>query len=322
MKTNLIFGLVLLKMLTGCSLVTKVAVDTTGQITGKAAYEMETESSWETFASATPANLKFVEGLLFVEPKNENLLLASLKGRAGYAFGVLETRWLHEKLSGNEDESIKLEALKYYSKAISYGDRLFLEKGLNPKNFSSVLTEDNGKSKFFSMLDNALGKDELELAFYYAQALGGLINLNRTSPILLAKLPVVKNMFDWLCEKSPNFQHGACGLFYGTYEAGRPKLLGGSLEKGKKIYLDTIKNNPENHLAKVTYLIYYVIPTFDKKEFRKQKEDLAETFEEWEKGLLYSPIKENKAMNSPLNLFNAIARKQFDIIVQNEKEIF
>ncbi len=300
----------------GCSTVRSVAVSTTADLASKASYEAETENSWEMFATATPGNLKFIEGLLFVEPDNEDLLLASLKARAGFAFGVYEVKWLEERLSGNEDESIKFEASKHYSKAVYYGDRLFREKGLEPNEFSAFLID----KKLQSELDRHLDESDFEHVFYYAQALGGLINLNRSSPLLIAKLPLVKGMFDWICNQNPDFQNGSCSLFYASYEAGRPKMLGGDLEKGKNLFLSAMESYPENQLIRVNYLIYYVIPTFNEKEYKAQKSILTDKFSELAKEMIYQPGKELKS--SKLGLFNAIAEKQFEIIVNNEREIF
>lgn len=313
---RIIIGLFVLTLIYSCSVVTTVAVGTTGDLVSKASYEIESETSWNLFKDATPGNMKFIEGLLFLEPKNENLLLASLKARAGYAFGYYEVLWLEERLSGNEDESIKLEAQIHYSKAVEYGNRLFIEKGLNADKFQALLVD----KKFKSTLDSELGEDDLEHVFYYAQALGGLVNLTRNSPLLISKLPLIKAMFDWVCEKDPDFQHGACSLFYATYEAGRPKMLGGDLEKGKKLFLEAIKKYPSNQLVRVNYLIYYVIPTFDKDEYENQRDVLEEKFEELHESYIYRPG--SKLKSPKLGLFNAIAEKQFKIIKNNEQEIF
>src|SRR5690606_29325702 len=117
-------------------------------------------------------------------------------------------------------------------------------------------------------------KRAYEATAFFAQALGGLINMKKDDMVLVAQLPVAKGMFDWVCVEEPNINHGACDLFYGAYEAGRPKMLGGNPEKGKKIFLKAIELNPNNWLARVTYLQYYVIPMFDEDEWAAQKKVL------------------------------------------------
>lgn len=312
-------NLLLLAFLMSCSVVQKVAVGTTGQIAGQASYEMEQERDWEVFYQATPGNLKFIEGLLYLEPKNEELLLASLKARAGYGFGVYETLWLDERLSAREDEIVKNSLNMNYSKAIEYGLRLLELKGVELKVLQTKL-QDN---KLNDYLNKNLDKNDLELVFYTAQSMGSLVNYNRSRPILVSRLPLVKGLFDWVCEKDPNFNHGACEIFYGAYEAGRPKMLGGNLEKGRAHFLKAIEKFPYNRLARVSYMIHYVIPTFDNKEFVNQKDILEESFEELDELYIWNP--DSNRLGEELKkaaLFNAIAKKQFEIIVANEDEIF
>jgi|GEM_PF-462858 len=320
------FGIILLCFFTlsGCGTFRRVALKTASPLLMDAMSGIEGEGNWEAFRAGTPANLTLIDGLLAAAPDDESLLVAAVKGNAGYAFGVLETLYLDDKLQDIENSEYKEQAIFHYTKAFDYGLKYLQENDLSLEDLKMALKEKKGLP---GLLENQLPGDELSLnaVVYTAQALGSMINLQRENIQLVSFLPLVKGMFDWACEADPNIGFGVCQIFYGSYEAGRPAMLGGNPQKGKKIFEDFIKNHPHNWLGRVAFIEYFAIPQYDEDVYRSQKKEL-QKFSYWMKeNLKWSPAPhqhEEVFSNPRLRLYQAIAIKRFKIIKKYEKDLF
>lgn len=309
-----------LLFLSSCSSFNKMAVGASGEVIYTASFELETERNWAIFRDTALANLKLVEGLLYVNSENKELLITAIKGNAGYGFAVPETLHLKFQLSDSEESSELNKAKTMYSKALYYSEKLFLERGLTFKRLFSALRE---RGLFDRLMDAEFEdeKKDLEAVFFTAQAMGGLINLSRDKMSLVAKLPLVKALFDWVCNKDPDINFGACDIFYGSYEAGRPSMLGGNPAKGKKIFLNAIAKRPENMLLKVAYIQFYLIPMSDEKGYKQQKFYLEKKIREYKKNRFWS-MGQKTIDKDRINIYQAIAFERFKIIKKLEGEIF
>ena len=320
MKNLILFSGIIL-FLTGCGTFRKMAIGTTSGMLYQATGELETDGNWESFKNGAMGNIKLMEGLLYLAPGDDDLLASLTKGYAGYAFGVYETQYIEDKLSENDKEENLNQAIYNYSKALSYGLEYLKEQGVSWDH----LKKNIGDTKEILKDDLGTGKQDLETVFYTGQALGSLVNLQKTNMSLVALVPMAKAMFDYVCEIDPNFNHGACGVFYGSYEASRPKMLGGNPEKGKQIFLKTIKENPYNWFARAAFMEHYIVPMVDEDEYETQKEFLEEALYEFDKELRWNPFKkktEEAFKKKNLKVFQALGLKRFEIITKYEKEIF
>ncbi len=301
--------------LQSCGSMQKIAVRSTAKLLDQASKEIETEASWDFFREAAPANLKTLEGLLYTDPNNTNLLATLTKAYAGYAFGVDETLYLPEVLTEDAGGKFKELALAHYSKALNYGLRFLEQKGLHQKELFS-----NQRAASLSVLLDRKAKKDTETVFFLAQSLGGLINLQRTNVYLLSLSGVVKELVDWSCHHSPEIGHGLCAFFFGAYETSRPRMLGGNPEKGRELFLKGIKRYPENLLLPLAYMQFYLIPFQKKAEYSNLKAQLQGKFEAFKKRQNWSS--ENAARPSDYNLFNAIAKKRFELLRSIESKLF
>ena len=311
-------------VLSGCS-VQRLGIRAASGVLGTAAKEIETETNWEIFRQAVPATMKTLEGLLYVDPTNEDLLLALTKAYAGYAFGVNETLFIPERI-GDKDYRPNWEAARRnHSRALSYGVRYL---ALNDIDFlevrNAMKVSDKSLTFYFDSKLDGSDTADIEAAFFTGQAWGSLVNLQRNDARVFAQLPVAKALIDWACLKRPNFQHGACKIFYGSYEVGRPKMLGGNLPKGKQIFRDLIAKDPDNLIVRVAFIETYAIPALDEKEYKRQKAYIVKAIHKRRRGAFLPDnivAAHGKAANS-LGLFNAIAEKRFALIRLHEKEVF
>lgn len=306
-----------------CGLVQKVAVGTTADLLLEASPQPETEGNWDALREGLPANIKLMEGLLYLEPENEKLLIALIKGYAGVAFAVHETLYLKDQLKDKEASHHRQQAIVHYSKALEYADRYLQEQGTSLSELFKRMNEPKG---VVETLEDEVddGDEDLQAILFTAQSLGALINLQKTDMKMISHLPLVKGMFDWVCAKKPDINFGSCHIFYGAYEAGRPRMLGGSPEKGKRIFLDLINQYPSNWLARVTYIQYYLIPMGDEKGYREQRNYLDDATERHYEQLRWTLSKEKSSEfeKERLRAYQSVAIKRFEIIRQLEKDIF
>lgn len=315
--------LVLTATLSGCGGVQKIAVGTTAGLLYDAAYEMETEPSWEHLKDGMGPNLKVVEGLHHLSPSDEDLLVALTKGYGAYAFAIHETEALADQLAGKSVSLATERAQHFYSRSIEYGLLYFKEEGIELSDLMKATREEGGVP---ALLSKKLPSNQraFEGAAFFAQSLGGLINLKKDDMVLVAQLPIAKGVFDWVCSEKPDINHGACDIFYGAYEAGRPRMLGGNPEKGKAIFLSAIEKNPHNWLARIAYLQYYILPLSEEDDWAAQKKFFQDAEKVNAENMVWRPGRETNAAfkDERLRAFQAIALKRWSIIKKFEKDLF
>ena len=299
-----------------------MAVSTTADILKQGSLEMEQERDWDIFAQSVPAGIKTMEAMSFVDPENKNLLLSLAKAYTALGYGIYETLSLQESFSDADLTPNKNLAEMSYSRAISYGLRYLQERGV-PFDQLNLAIGNGGEVGVTQLLAKELSPkdiDDLEGVLFTAQAWGGLINMKKSIP-LMAQAPIIKGMFDWVCTAKPDIAGGVCDLLLGAYDLGRPQSLGGQPEKGRKTLTDAIARNPENLLARVAYLQFWVIPNGDEEAYKVQKTFIEDRKEQLQALKVWIPGQEKPAPNRQ-NLYDAIALKRFDIIKTFEKKLF
>ena len=291
----------------------------------EAATEMETESNFQNFKNGLPPQLKMLEGLLSLKPDDEELRITLTKGYAAYAFAVNETAFLNDYYSENELEENRNQGIYNYARALEHGLAWLSEEGVSYQDLQKATNKDNG---VVMLLANNIGDDPLELegVLFTAQSLAGLINFQKDNMSLVSQLSIAKGMFDYACGINPNLANGVCQMFYGAYEAGRPSMLGGNPEKGKQIFLNLIKKQPHNWLARVAYVQFYLIPQGDEEGYKTQRfylrkfKQLAMEEMKWAPN---SKAQKNKAFEKKrIRFYQALAIERFNIITKYEKDLF
>lgn len=325
-KTTILSLLFSTFLFTSCgNFMTKMAVGTTASLLAKASYEMETESNWQNLEKGMIANLKTVEALVYLKPDDKELLVTLTKGYAGYAFTVNETLYLYDQFEEKEKSFNKDQLIFNYSRAFRYGLRFLKENGIEFQNLVDAMKTEGALEKLF---DKELSDDTLDLegVLYTGQSLGGMINYQKTNMKMVTLLPMAKGMFDWVCKKRPDIGHGICDLFYGAYESGRPRMMGGNPKLGKKRFLNMIKKYPNNWLARLAYVQYYLIPQYDEEGYKLQKPYLEKALELHNKEMKWlpgDPIATSEVFSiKRIRLYQAISVERYKIIKKYEKEIF
>ncbi len=311
-------------LITSCSSLNQMAVNSSSDLLYQASFELEKEGNLEMFKNAVPANLKLLESLLSQSPKNEELLALLTKGYAGYAFVVNETDFLEkeweEKNSSNELEA----AILNYSKTIEYGKRYLALKNIFwEKEIESKVQE---PTAILNMLDKRLKNEriDVETVLFIAQALASLINLQKDNMQMISLLPLSKSLFDWACMKDPNINFGTCDIFFAGYESSRPKMLGGNPEKGKELFERAMAKYPHNWLVRSSYMQFALIPTGDQERFEKEVGIFGTYQEEFKDLNYYSPNAKSFpwSLEPRLKLYQSLALKRFQLMKKFKNKLF
>lgn len=302
--------------LVGCSL-QKMALRSATPVFEKSSEGMMKEGNWEFFKASAPGNIKFLELIWVQDQENSELLSVLIKSYSGYAYTVHETLFLEDQLKGEEESLSKKSAISFYTRALDYGLKYLEEKGITKK---ELLSSDEKKLR--DKLKKLDEKDFMAI-LYTAQSWGSLINLQKDNVALVSQLGQVKTLFDFVCSKKPDIDQNVCDIFYGQFYAGRPKMLGGDPEKGEEIFLKAIESHPKNLLIRISYIQHVIVPAMDQEKYEKVSAHVREELEKWENMNRDSLENESPYSQVPgLNLYNAIAKKRFEIIEKNKKSIF
>jgi len=313
-----LWTLSLLLGLTSCGSFQRWSIRSASPMFKESSHKLTREGHWEFFKASAPGNLKFLE--LFAQHDPSNIVLQGVlaKGYAGYAFAVHETLAFGDELDEKENSESKKDAIFFYTRAMDYGLDYLTHKGLTRKDLLS-LEDQELKNKFNSKLD----KDDHSAVLYTAQAWASLINLQKDNIALVSQIPKVKNLFDWVCGENPSIDSGVCDIFKAQYEATRPRMLGGSPEKAEILYKEAIIKYPHHLLIRVALIQTVYMPAFEKEKYEAEAKVLKEEFIKWEN--LNRDNLENTSEyknDQDLNLFNAIAKKRFEMIEKNKTKIF
>lgn len=320
---KLVVSTLFLGLLSSCGSFNKVAVNSASDLLYKASGSVESEGNYELAKLGLPGNLLLLEGLLSESKNNDEILATLTKGYAGLAFGFNEADHMIDTWENKPEEANKKLALMNYSKAINFGMRYLKQKKINWEDLKSQINDANSLMHLFDKnLSNE--KIDLETMMFTAQSLGSVINLQKDNMTLVSELPIVKAMFDWVCMKSPSLNFGTCDIFYGTYEAGRPKMLGGNPEKGKEIFEKAIAKHPHNWLIRVSYIQFYLIPMADEEGFKVQMDYLKSKSTEFYQSQMYQPTPMifDWAREDHLRLYQSIAMKRFELFEKYKKQLF
>ncbi len=306
-------------LLVGCGSVDRMAIGTQARLMEQGSDVVLRERSWEWFRQSTPPTLQLLEGLLIQDPRNLVLRRNLVKGYAGHAWAVSETLAWEERVRDLERRPAQAEALDLYARALSHGWAYLAQKGVSKDELLRSSDEE-----ITGLLDRQLGEDDRLALLYTGHAWGSAIQLNTGDLALVAQVPKVKAVFDWICKRWPDIERGFCPLFYAQYEVSRPKMLGGNPARGEEIFQEYFRRQPHNLLARVLRLQVAVVPSGDEEEYRAEMDKLESGLADFERLLspTAGPNTSSFAGHPDFNLYNAIARKRFELMRANEKLLF
>jgi len=313
-------GLSLILLFSGCGSFAKKGLEMSTPLIYQSSLEAEKEYDYKMMEAALPADLKLVEGLLNVLPENLDLLVTVIKSYTVQAYAFDEIKFLDEKWNDIDNGTARSNALFNYSKAIRYGQTFLKLHDLELAHLQKKINADNEIERLLSGKFAESDRD-LEGVLFFAQALGGMINLNRDRMDYLSYLPLAKKMVDWVCKNKPDTNFGACYIFNGQYESSRPVMLGGNPAQGEQYFQEGINKFPENWLILESYLEHFLIPMEQKDKAQAVWMSLNEKQKELGTKMIWSPSEVLPPV-SRINFFQALAIERFKVLKKYEKKIF
>jgi hypothetical protein len=262
---------VVLLIAPACSL-KKMTAGMTVSVARDAAKGLNDETDYELAEAAAPGNLKFLEGLYYVIPDNEELLELLAQNYAGYAFAFVEERAAEAGAAGDDkrQEHLQERAATLYERGGRYGLKLLgLKKGF-----------DEAWKKGGRILEQKLAdfsKEEAGRLFWTAYAWAGAINLAQDRVENLALLPKVKLLVARVLQLDESFFNGGPHLFFGGLYMALPKALGGNPELAKQHFEKAIAlSQGKALLAKVMYASLYASKVRDRALFDRLVKEVEE----------------------------------------------
>ncbi len=163
--------------------------------------------------SAIAGDMKLLEGVVESDPTNVKYLQLACMGYASYALAFAE--------------DVPARALLFYSRALSYGERGLIARGIPMSAFASdAATMRSALVK--------LGKGDVPLVFWTANAWGNAINLQQDEPDAIAAIPTANALMEWVRDREPDFFYGGASLYFGVYYGSYPPALGGRPDLAKE----------------------------------------------------------------------------------------
>jgi len=273
-------------LLQGC--IQTMAIRTMGGIMDYGLEAFNEEGDLKLAEGALGSNLKLVEALIKGDPQNTKLLLMASQGFNAYA------------LAFAEDDSLE-RARMFYLRARDYGMRVLTQ---NPR-MKEALEKD------VASLQSALStltKDDVPAVFWTSFGWGSYINITRSDVGVVADLPKVMAMMEFVRQTDPTYYYGGPYLILGTMEGSMPQVLGGKPEKAKEYFERALSINGGKFL--LTY-VYYA------KTYAVQMQN-QELFE----SLLKKVEDASPDILPDARLSNAIAKKKARLLREHMNDLF
>jgi tetratricopeptide (TPR) repeat protein len=273
-------------LLQGC--IQTMAIRTMGGIMDYGLEAFNEEGDLKLAEGALGSNLKLVEALIKGDPQNSKLLLMASQGFNAYA------------LAFAEDDSLERARL-FYLRGRDYGMRVLLQ---NQKIREAV---DKDIPTFQAALAT-LTNDDVPAVFWTAFGWGSYINITRSDVGVVADLPKVMAMMEFVRQTDPTFYHGGPYLILGSIEGSMPQVLGGRPEKAKEYFERALSVNGGKFL--LTYVYYaktYAVQT--------QNQELFES-------LLKKVDDASPDILPEARLSNAIAKKKARLLREHLNDLF
>lgn len=152
---------------------------------------------------------------------------------------------------------------KNFEKAREFGER-------------GLATNPEYQKKASKDIEDAIEKltdKEVPVLFWTAASLGKWARLNGVMSSLKYKGQILA-MIKRVEKLRPDFYYGAVPRYWGGFYAVAPSIAGGDMKKSKKNFKKAMKVAPEYLGTKVLYAELYLVKEDEKKEFKKQLEEV------------------------------------------------
>lgn len=278
---------------TGCSL-QHIVVRSTGVLIENGFAALNEETDLELAAAGAGASLKLLEGLLRSDPENPELLLTAAQGYVGYALAFV-------------DAGDTLRLTDFYRRGRDYALaawRAHAAARRTPSPTQDVLLNLGALTGYLDLLDARFVPE----VYWAASGWAGMIDANRADPDLLADVPTVVALSEFVVRHDGGYSYAGAHLLLGALAGSVPAFLGGEPDRSRAQFERAIALTDGRFLmTHVLYASTYAVQTQDQSRFR---------------ALLEHVLSADPRVLPEQNLANAVARRRASRLLARADELF
>jgi hypothetical protein len=244
----------------GCGLIKGIAINNVASMLSESGTSVTADNDPDLIEAAIPTTLKVYEALLESTPKNTDLLMATCRMSAEFAYGFLDDK--AERLGEeHHDEVVELRdrALKMYLRGKGYCLRALETKF---KGITADLTKDPEAA-----VKRIKDRKYVELVYWTAASWGGAISLGRDKPEIIIDFPAMRALAERTLALNDTWNQGAPHELMITLDS-LPATLGGDPAKAREEFKRAVEI--QKNLSPGPYVdlaLGVSLPAQDKKEF-------------------------------------------------------
>ena len=269
-----LFLLVLLSLVNAAC--ARVAINQTASMMVKTAPAIEMEEDPVLAEAATLSNLTMIEGMLRIDPRNENLLMMATKSFAGYGAAFVEPAWsLRDDYLSDDYLNTQKRLQGLYRRSRDTGLRWIDLRHPEVGRLLRAPSKDAWVEELPKALGN-LGLRDVPALFWTAQAWALLIRVDDENVLEIANMSKIETMMRRVYELDPDYNFGAVHLFFAMRNIALGEEWGGDLENAKRHFINAIAVTGGRYLtARYLYARDYCRATQDRECFVHGLEEVA-----------------------------------------------
>lgn len=188
---------------------------------------------YDVVGDALPFSIVQLEGMHYLVPGNEDVLILLPRAYTSYAYGWLEDEVERtNQLDFERIEYLNARARNMYLRARNLA---FTRIRMNHDGFDEA--RNGGIEGFQAWLQEECDDEEdAEMLFWAGYPWGSAINVSRDDPMMIADLAFARALVERSRELDETYFNAAATTFLAVVNASIPQSLGGDQEKGRELF--------------------------------------------------------------------------------------
>ncbi len=249
--------------------------------------KLNRETDLKKAEKTVTGNLKILQRMIKIDPKNAQLQTYAAQGLYGLAYGFRE-------------DSQPQVASDLYLRGMRHGVTALQLNGANNLLGSTIAD--------FNKQVSGMRKSDVAAMFWTASNWGKWIDMHRDDPDALAQLPRATALMQRVIELEDTFYYGGAHMYFGVYYGSRAPTIGGNFKKSRAYF---------DHARKITNG-KLLIPDLLQAQYLARQEFNRKEFHQLLSGVVNAPDN----LMPELGLQNQIAKRKAAALLKRENEWF